>query len=82
MSVDRGNIKQTWSEQNPTGRWRNFSYDELILRDKINLDITWIKDNSLIDLDNLPQTEDLIVDIIDDLETALNSFKTIRENIS
>jgi hypothetical protein len=35
--------KGTWSEQNPDGRWRDFSYDELIQRDKCNLDIFWLR---------------------------------------
>jgi type I restriction enzyme M protein len=36
------------------GRWRKFTYDEIIARDKTNLDIFWLKDKSLADLDNLP----------------------------
>jgi type I restriction enzyme M protein len=79
--IDRSRADQNWSEENPQGRWRNFSYEEIIKRDKVNLDITWLKDENLIDLDNLPQTDDLINDIINDIESALISFKTIRENI-
>ncbi|MCB0376707.1 MAG: N-6 DNA methylase, partial [Sinomicrobium sp.] len=40
---------ETWSEDDPTGRWRKFSYDELIARDKTSLDIFWLKDDSLTD---------------------------------
>jgi type I restriction enzyme M protein len=39
--------------ENPDGRWRKFTYDEIIARDKTNLDIFWLKDKSLA-LDNLP----------------------------
>lgn len=35
--------KQTWSEENPDGRWRKYSYDEILKRDKTSLDISWIK---------------------------------------
>jgi type I restriction enzyme M protein len=42
------------SETNPEGRWRKFGYEEIIARDKTSLDITWLKDKSLADLDNLP----------------------------
>lgn len=35
--------KETYSEENPNGRWRRFSYDEIIARDKTSLDITWMK---------------------------------------
>ena len=38
---------------NPEGRWRKFGYDEIVAMDKTSLDITWLKDNSLADLDNL-----------------------------
>ena len=47
---DRSKRKETWSEENPDGRWKKFTYDEIIKRDKTNLDITWIKDESLADL--------------------------------
>lgn len=35
--------KQTWSEENPDGRWRRYSYNEILKRDKTSLDISWIK---------------------------------------
>jgi len=35
--------KETYSAENPDGRWRKFTYDEIIARDKTSLDITWIK---------------------------------------
>lgn len=81
LDEDRKNTHQNWSEKRPTGRWRAYSYDEISKRDKINLDISWLKDDNLIDLDNLPETDDLINDIIEDIESALISFKTIRENL-
>jgi type I restriction enzyme M protein len=74
--------KETWSENNPEGRWRKFSYDEIIQRDKTNLDIFWLKDDNLIDLENLPEPDDLIEDIIENIESALVNFKTIRESIN
>ena len=41
---------------NNGGRWRKFTYEEIIARDKTSLDITWLKDKSLADLNNLPET--------------------------
>ena len=38
--------KQTYSEENPNGRWRKFTYDEILARDKTSLDITWMKSDS------------------------------------
>jgi len=70
--------KETWSSENPVGRWKKFTYDEIIKRDKTNLDITWIKDESLADLENLPEPDELAQDIIENLEDALEIFKTLK----
>jgi type I restriction enzyme M protein len=55
---NRHKRKETWHPNNPEGRWRKFSYEELIARDKTSLDIFWLKDKSLADLDNLPEPDD------------------------
>jgi len=54
-----------------------FSYKELLARDKTSLDITWIKDKSLTDLDNLPEPDVLAQEIIENLEAGIESFKEI-----
>ncbi len=68
---------ETWSDENPDGRWRKFTYDEVIARDKTSLDIFWIKDQSLTDLDNLPDPDVLALEIADTLESAFASFKEL-----
>jgi len=65
------------AETNPEGRWRKFTYNEIISRDKTSLDITWLKDKSLADLDNLPDPDVLATDIIENLEAGLVSFREI-----
>lgn len=65
------------AETNPEGRWRKFSYDEIIARDKTSLDISWIKNKSLADLDNLPDPDVLANEIIENLEAGLDSFREI-----
>jgi type I restriction enzyme M protein len=64
-------------ETNPEGRWRKITYEEITVRDKTSLDITWIRDKSLADLDNLPDPEVLAADIIGNLEAGLESFREI-----
>lgn len=85
--ANRNSRKETWSEtavngKTPEGRWRKFSYDEIIARDKTNLDIFWLKDKSLADLDNLPEPDDLAVEIIENLEAGLESFKAVIDGLN
>lgn len=63
-------------------RFKKFTYDEVIKRDKVNLDITWIKDASMEDLDNLPEPEVLASEIIENIEIALDSFKSVMNCLS
>lgn len=70
--------KETWNEQtNPEGRWRKFTYDQIVARDKTSLDIFWLKDKSMADLDNLPEPDELAEKIIENLEAGLDSFREI-----
>jgi type I restriction enzyme M protein len=74
--------KETFdAEKNPEGRWRKFSYKDIIDRDKTSLDITWIKDKSLTDLDNLPDPDVLAEEIIDNLQAGIESFRDIMLKI-
>ena len=70
--------KETYHpEINPEGRWRKFSYTELAARDKTSLDISWIRDKSLTDLDNLPDPDVLADEIIENLQAGIDAFKEI-----
>ena len=74
---------ETWHpETNPEGRWRKFTYREIVERDKTSLDITWIKDKSLTDLDNLPDPDVLATEIIENLEAGIESFREIMESLN
>ena len=55
----------------------NIPYEELAARDKTSLDIFWLKDKSLTDLDNLPEPDELAEEIIENLEAGLNSFREV-----
>lgn len=73
---------ETWSEENPDGRFRKFTIDEIMARDKLSLDIFWIKDRSLADLDNLPDPDVLASDIIENLQSAMTSFSELMATLS
>lgn len=78
---NRHNRKPTWSEDKTDGRWHSYSYDELMKRDKVNLDIFWLKDESLEDSESLPDPDLLARDIAENLESALEQFSTIHEDL-
>jgi type I restriction enzyme M protein len=79
---NRHQRNETWSEDNPEARWRRFTYDEIIAREKTSLDIFWLKDKSLADLDNLPDPDVLAVEIMENLEAGLESFRRIVEGLN
>ncbi|TAL43541.1 MAG: SAM-dependent DNA methyltransferase, partial [Salinibacterium sp.] len=62
-------------------RFKSFTYDELIKRDKVNLDIFWLKDDALEDSANLPAPGIIAADIVADLEAALEQFAAIEEDL-
>ncbi|MFE0593973.1 N-6 DNA methylase [Micromonospora echinospora] len=70
------------AERVETERFKAFTYDELIARDKVNLDITWLKDASLEDADVLPPPEVIAQEIVEDLQTALREFAAIAEALA
>jgi type I restriction enzyme M protein len=79
---NRHERKATWSEANLDGRWRDYSYDELIQRDKCSLDIFWLRDESLDASDNLPDPDVIAAEIIEDLQAALEQFAAINADLA
>lgn len=69
------------SERVETEQFHSFSHDELIARDKANLDITWLRDNSLEDPDNLPPPEVIAREIVEDLTAALAEFEAVAASL-
>ena len=63
-------------------RFKRFAYDELIQRDKTSLDLIWLRDESLEDIDNLPAPELIAQEIVEDLEAALAQFAAVAEALS
>ena len=75
---NRNQRKPTWDEKtNPEGRFRAYSYDELVARDKCSLDLFWLKDESLEDSAKLPEPHILAEEIADDLRSALEQIESV-----
>lgn len=69
-------------QRQETERFKYFSYDELIARDKASLDVFWLKDNSLDTLGDLPPPKVLQQEIIEHLEAALDAFRGAVQGLS
>jgi len=68
-------------ERVETDRFKKFTYDELIKRDNTSLDIFWLKDESLEDLENLPEPEILLAEITENLRNALEQFEELEASL-
>ena len=79
---NRHDRQASWSEENPDGRWRSFEYDELLRRDKLSLDLFWLRDESLEDSANLPDPDVIALEIADDLQAALEQFAAIAGDLA
>jgi type I restriction enzyme M protein len=64
-----------------TDRFHVFNYDDLIKRDKVSLDIFWLKDDSLEDSANLPDPDVIAAEIAEDLQAALDQFALIAAEL-
>ena len=78
---NRNAREETWSEKRPEGRWRALSYEELLQRDKVSLDIFWLRDESLADAENLPDPDLLAGEIAEDLRDALGLIAAIQADL-
>lgn len=78
---NRHNREPTYNEENPEGRWRRYSYDEIVRREGANLDLFWIRDKSLEDSADLEAPDVIAEEIADDLQAALEQFAAIATDL-
>ena len=63
-------------------RFRRFSYDDLIKRDKVSLDIFWLRDESMEDTASLPPPDVIAEEIVEDLRAALEQLEEIAADFT
>ena len=68
-------------ERKESERFKSFAHEELTKRDKLNLDIFWLKDESLEDSASLPEPDVIAAEIVEDLEAALQQFAAIATDL-
>ncbi len=69
-------------ERQETEHFRRFSYEDLVKRDKVNLDTFWLRDESMEDSANLPPPDEIAGEIVEDLRAALEQLEEIDEDLS
>jgi type I restriction enzyme M protein len=75
------NKRQDAASTLETDRFKKFTYDEIVARDKANLDIFWLKDESLEDTENLPPPAELAAEIVESLEVAMEEFRGVEDSL-
>jgi type I restriction enzyme M protein len=73
--------KSTWSPKNPNGRWRDFSYDDIVQRDKCSLDIFWLKEDDKNDLSSVIDPNEIATEIMEDLQAAIYQLSEIAADL-
>ena len=68
-------------KRNETERFKRFPIADLLKRDKLNLDIFWLKDESLDDVDSLPPPDEIAAEIVENLQAALEAFQSVAEEL-
>ena len=68
-------------ERKEAERFKYYPYKDLVARDKANLDIFWLKDESLDNVDDLPAPDVLQQEIIEHLEAALLAFRDVAASL-
>ncbi|MBV8822298.1 MAG: hypothetical protein JO123_05855, partial [Ktedonobacteraceae bacterium] len=68
-------------QRQETERFHYFSYEDLLKRDKLSLDLFWLRDESLEGTDSLPPPDVLAASIVEDLQVALEQFTAIAEDM-
>lgn len=81
VASDLSDFVKCYRERKETERFKSFPYEELIKRDKLNMDLFWLKDDSLEDIDSLPEPDVIAADIVENLEAALEQFRSVADEL-
>ena len=80
--VDAYKAGQPLEAREESERFRPFPYDELVARDKANLDLTWLRDPALDDADESLPPEVIAQEIVEDLQAALAEFQAVADRLA
>jgi len=69
------------TDEGEEGRWRCFSREEILKRGD-NLDLTWLRDDSVERAEDLPEPEDVAAEILEHLRTAMEEMEALTDILS
>ncbi len=81
VRADLDDFVHCFNERKETERFKRFSSEDLFTRDKLNLDLFWLKDDSLEDIEALPEPSVIAEEIVENLEAALEQFRSVVSEI-
>ena len=81
VASDLNDFVNCYRQRTETERFKKFTYEELAARDKLNLDVFWLKDDSLEDIENLPAPDVIAAEIVENLESALEQFRSVAAEL-
>lgn len=70
------------SKRKENERFKRLDITDLLKRDKLNLDIFWLKDESLDDVDSLPPPDEIAAEIVENLQAALEAFQSVADELA
>ena len=82
VRADLEDFVECYRTREETDRFKRFAYADLVGRDKINMDIFWLKDDSLEDIDALPEPDVIAAEIVENLEAALEQFRSVADELT
>ncbi len=78
---DMASRVETWSEENPNGRWRKYSYEEIIANDNANLDISWMESESDTPDYTLKEMLELMNEKSENISAAVSELTKLLEGV-
>jgi len=82
QAKDLKDFEACYEKRKETERFKRFPVADLLKRDKLNLDIFWLKDESLDDVDSLPPPDEIAAEIVENLQAALEAFQSVADELA
>lgn len=73
--------QETWSEENPNGRWRKYSFEQIEMRDNTSLDISWMEAERDTPDYTISEMLDMMQEKSDNIATAVTELQELLGDV-